>query len=425
MKNTNSALSSFLKEAKTPYHAVGVIKERLLAEGYEELYESDSWSLCDGGKYFTVRGGASIIAFRNEGFGFMVTATHCDSPSFRVKGELEGRDYIRLDVEKYGGPINYSWLDTPLSVGGRIVVKTEGGVEARLADIGDKTVVIPSLAIHMRRDVNDGCKLNVASDMIPLASLRTSEIRLLDLIAESAGVDKCDIISYDLQLFSAAEPVLVGLSDEFLLSSRIDDLSCVWGCLEGFLSAQKAGSCPVLAVFDNEETGSHTKQGAASTFLRDTLMRVSGSEEEYNRRVASGFMVSADNAHAFHPNHPELADKENAPTLGGGIVIKYNANQKYTTEAVSDAIFREVCRMAGAEVQSFYNRADMVGGSTLGSISNTKVSLRTVDIGLPQLAMHSCTELMAMRDAELLVLAMKKFYSTDLEVKGESIKIKG
>ena len=422
MKKEVSSLFDFLNKSLTPYHAVSNIKSRLTEAGYTQLFESEQWRLAEGGKYFVIRDGSSIIAFENRGGSFMICASHSDSPAFRVKCESAGGAYLRLDTEKYGGMIHYSWMDRPLTVAGRVVVRTEGGLECRLADIGDGRVVIPSVAIHMRRDVNESCKLNPAQDMLPLSGLAKSGAALMERLAESAGCAASDILSHDL-LLSCAEPAMaVGISDELILSPRLDDLGCVWASLEAFLDAD-AKATPVLAVFNNEEVGSGTKQGAASTFLYDTLRRICSGEEEYMRRVASSFMLSADNAHGVHPNHPELADKNNAPILGGGIVIKHNANQSYTTDAISDAVVKALCERGGIAHQSYYNRADIRGGSTLGCIASTGVSLCAADIGLPQLAMHSANETAAAADALDMLKLMTLFYSTDFSQKNGKILI--
>ncbi len=420
MKNS---LFDFLDKSKSAYHAVDNIVKRLEDDGYTRLYEGDKWTLSEGVKYFTVRDGSSLIAFRYNKGGFMIAASHSDSPSFRVKSDVKSGTYVKLETEKYGGMINYSWLDRPLTAAGRVAAKAKDGVEIYLCDISDKKVVIPSIAIHLNRSVNDGYKFNPASDLLPLASI-TDENSFFDLIAKSAGVCREDIISHEIFLTAADKPISVGLSDELILSPRLDDLACVYASMEAFLLARSSEAVPVLAVFDNEEVGSDTKQGAASTFLFDTLTRIAKNNEDYLIRLASSFMVSADNAHASHPNHPELSDKSNAPMLGGGIVIKYNANQKYATDAASDAIFRSICERAGVKVQSYYNRADMPGGSTLGSISDTKVSVPTVDIGIPQLAMHSANETAAFSDISDMVKALSAFYSSSLYVKGEKILIK-
>ena len=424
MSNFGKNLQNFMENAKTAYHAVADITAKLDSEGFTRLYENDEWELTPGGKYYVVRAGSSVIAFVNNGGGFMIGAAHSDSPAFRVKGDSTFGVCVKLDTEKYGGMINYTWLDRPLTVAGRVTVRTEGGVESRLADIGGDIVVIPSLAIHMNRTVNESCKLNPAKELFPLASLSGKGGELMEKVAASVGVSTVDIVSHELYLVSAEKPTAFGFNSEMLLSPRLDDLSSVYAMLEAFCEANSTGATPVLAVFDNEEVGSETRQGAASTLLFDTLKRVCGSECEYLRRVSSSFMVSADNAHAIHPNYPEMSDKANAPTLGGGIAIKYNANKRYATDTVSDAVFREICATVGVKPQSYFNRADLPGGSTLGSIADTKVSVPTVDIGIPQLAMHSANECIAIADALEMKKALAAYFSTSLVVRGDSVAIK-
>ena len=416
-------LFDFIRRSPTAYHATEAVRQRLLGEGYVELYESDSWELREGGKYFVTRGGSSLIAFREVSSpkGFMIAAAHTDSPAFRVKlsGEKKGV-YSRLDVEKYGGMIYYSWLDRPLSVAGRVVVRTEGGAEVRLVNIDRDLVSIPSLAIHLNRTVNDGAALNPARDMLPMYSL--GEADLATTVAESASVKKEDILSHDLFLYCRDEGRVFGERGEFILCPRLDDLESVYAATEGFLKADESKSMPVLAIFDNEEVGSETKQGAASTFLRDTLSRAVASEESYLRAIASGMMLSIDNAHAIHPNRPEMSDPQNAPVLGGGIVVKFNASQRYATDGISHGIFVALCEREGIRHQRYYNRADLPGGSTLGSISDTRVSVPTVDIGFPQLAMHSANETAAVSDLDDMISATRAFFSASISAKGNSFE---
>lgn len=421
----NKQLFSFLKKSPTAYHAVNTVKEMLLENGFEELFENAEWKLSDSGKYFVIRNGSSIIAFcnRKNKNGFMITASHSDSPAFRLKMTPESIGaYTRLEVEKYGGMIYYSWLDRPLSLAGRVVVRTENGIETNLVNIDRDIAVIPSLAIHMNRGVNESCKLNPAVDLLPLASSKNENSKgsVTSEIAKELSIAKEDIISHDIFLYNREAGRVVGINGEYIMAPRLDDLECVFASLKAFTSASESDSVPVLAVFDNEEVGSETKQGAASTFLSDVLERISGARRA--QMLASSFMVSADNAHAVHPNHPELSDSGNAPKMNGGIVIKWNANQKYTTDGISDAVFREICGRCGAAVQSYCNRADLVGGATLGSISNTKVSIPTVDIGLAQLAMHSAVETAGAEDISELVLALREFYQTSLERDVNGIK---
>ncbi len=418
-------LFDFIKSSPTAYHTVDSVKRELIGAGFTELYESDEWSLCEGGRYFVTRNGTSLIAFINtpDPDGYTICASHGDSPAFRVKPQKTSDGaYVSVPVERYGGSILYSWLDRPLSVAGRVIIRCEGGLEARLVNLDSDSLCIPSVAIHMNRTVNDGYKFNPAKDMIPLLCTRGGGA-LMARISELAGCTESDIVSHDLFLYCRDEGRTFGLGGEFILSPRLDDLACVWATLRGFLESTPSKSIPVFAVFDNEETGNETKQGAKSTFLQYVLLRVSGSEGENYRRLASSFMVSADNAHARHPNFPELSDPQNSPVMGEGIAVKYNANQRYATDGVSDAIFREICKRASVKLQSYTNRADMPGGSTLGSAASTLVSVPTVDIGIPQLAMHSANETAAASDVFELVRAARAVYSSNIELCGDKMSI--
>lgn len=422
--NHINGLFEFIKHSPSAYHTVNTVKGLLDSEGYTELYESDRWKLTVGGRYYVIRNGTSIIAFRTsrEARGFMITASHSDSPTFRVKTTPESVGaYTRLEVEKYGGMIYYTWLDRPLSVAGRVVVRTPEGIESRLVNLNRDLLTIPSLAIHLNRGVNEGAKFNPAKDLLPLYSSSTEKGTFIGTIARAVGVEPRDVLSHDLFLYNRDEGRRIGKDGEFILCPRLDDLGCVFASTVAFLNSSEGNSVPVLAVFDNEEVGSETKQGAASTFLRDVLLRISGSEQSLSVALENSFMVSADNAHAKHPAYPEMSDPDNAPVLNGGVVVKYNASQRYTTDGLSDSIFRTVCQRAGVKVQTYCNRADLPGGSTLGSIANTKVSVPTVDIGLPQLAMHSANETAGAYDIDSMIAALTEFYSSSMLKKGSRV----
>ena len=425
--NMVNKLFEFINSSPTAYHTVDTLKKMLLAAGYTELSEKDSSDYSDGGKHFVIRGGTSIIAFsgKTKDGGFMITASHSDSPAFKVKvsEECVGA-YVRLNTEKYGGMMYYTWLDIPLSVAGRVTVRTKDGIATRLVNIDRDLAVIPSVAIHLNRTVNEACKLNPAVDLLPLYSLGKEKGGFMKLIAEAAGVAPSDIVSHDLYVYNRQKGTSLGEGGELILSPRLDDLECVFASCEAFLSAPDTEKAvKVLAVFDNEEVGSETKQGANSTFLDQTLRKIAGSDEKYLSMLGDSFMISADNAHAKHPNHPELSDAECSPILGGGVAIKYNANQRYTTDGVSGGVFKIFAERAGVTLQSFANRADMLGGSTLGSISNTRVSIPTVDIGLPQLAMHSATETAAASDVVDMIAVLREAYSSAVRFVGDEIKI--
>lgn len=419
-------LYDFIKSSPTALHATENVRRILIENGYRELYEADEWHLEDGKGYFTVRHGSALAAFvyRKDAPGFMITASHTDSPAFKIKDVAEkAGKYTSIPTEKYGGMIMYSWLDRPLSVAGRLVVRTEGGIRSVLVDSGAGVLTIPSIAIHMNRSVNDGYAFNPAKDTVPLFAIGERKGELMSLLAEKAGVRREDIVSHDLYVTVSEEPREVGYGGELILSPRLDDLECVHASLEAFLSHDAAESMPVFVIFDSEEVGSATVTGADSTFLSDVLCRASGSQMRLAAMLTSSIAVSADNAHALHPNAEALSDS-GAPTLGGGIVIKYNSQRRYATDAVSSAIFTEICERAGAKTQTYYNRADVPGGSTLGALLDTQLSVMTVDIGLPQLAMHSSVETAAKADYLELAKALKSFYSTSFLVRGNDIKIK-
>ena len=421
--DTVQKLFRFLDESPTCYHAAANAKAALTAAGAVELRESEQWKLEKGTLYVVERGDSALVAFRvPEGpfHGFLMAAAHSDSPTFKVRETAEAAsagNTLRLSVEPYGGGVWRGWLDRPLSVAGRVVIRQGDRLVSRLVNIDRDLLVIPGVAIHMDRSVNKGAELNPAVDLLPLLGCGKEPGAFRKLIAEAAGVREEHLLSTELFLYPRTKAVQTGLNGEFIVSPRLDDLQCVFGCLEGFLAAKPGGSLPVLAVFNNEEVGSNTRQGADSTFLTDVLERIAHGcgldSEAWKAAVANSFMVSADNAHAIHPAHPEYADKGEFPVLNGGIVIKYNANQRYTTDAVSGAVFQAICQEAGVPVQRYSNRADLPGGSTLGNISTAHLSVPTVDIGLPQLAMHSVCETAGAADTDHLVKAMTAYFSRD------------
>lgn len=408
-------LINFVKSSPSAFHTVEALSNALIKAGYTELSDGEVKAFSDGGKHFVIRGGTSLIAFKGKGEcgGFMISASHSDFPSFKIKNVITSAGYTKLVVEPYGGMINYSWLDIPLSVAGRVIVKAENKLTARLVNIEKPILTIPSVAIHLNRAVNEGYKFNPAVDMLPLLTYGDAKEAFWGAVAKSAGVSPDSIISYDLYLYNACEGKTIGLDGELILSPRLDDLTCVYSALEAFINAPETDkSVAVLAIFDNEEVGSLSRQGADSTFLSDTLKCIAGNEEKYRKMLYNSFMVSADNVHARHPNHPELADSIDAPVLGGGVTVKYNANRRYVTEAPSDAIFRTLADGAGVKLQSYSNRPDQIGGSTLGAISSTQVSITTVDVGIPQLAMHSATETVASSDVSDMVKILTELYSS-------------
>ena len=474
-------LLEFIDASPSCYHAVAGIKDML--PDYTELREAEEWTLRPGQGYYVVRNSSSIIAFRipdgipittdnTDMSAFLISAAHSDSPAFKLKPDCEmdvEKHYTRLNVEKYGGMIMSSWFDRPLSVAGRVFTDENGSITEHLINIDRDLLIIPSVAIHMNRDINDGYKYNAQKDMLPLFAAFVPETGnhgtnwedisgsaindretgkashedvLIDIIAREAGVAADSILGSDLFLYPRVRGTFLGSSSELIASRALDDLQCAFALIQGFVSSEshtevseindhasigtdtetefipaknKTGfNIPVCAIFDNEETGSLSKQGADSTFLYDTLLRIGSclgyDDIRFRRMLAGSFMISADNAHAVHPNHPEYADPTNRPYLNGGIVIKYNASQKYTTDGNSEARLRKLCRQAGVPVQTYVNRSDIAGGSTLGNLSNRHVSVPTVDIGLPQLSMHSCFETAGAYDTGYMIRLIREFY---------------
>lgn len=418
---TTEKLLDFIEKSPTAFQAVDEMQKRLTENGFEVLSEKEYWKLVPGGKYLVTRNNSALIAFcipEKESRVFHIMASHSDSPSFKIKENPEikvDNSYVKLNVEKYGGMLMAPWFDRPLSVAGRVIIRRNDGLEEKLVDIKRDLVMIPNLAIHMNREANNGVAYNPQKDLQPLFAVGNTDRTLLEIIAEQTGVKKEDIISHDLFLYNRMLGTIWGADKEFVSSARLDDLQCAFASMEGLLRAQNHGSIAVHCVMDNEEVGSGTKQGAASTFLKDTLLRINmglgRTYEEYLMTLAGSFMVSADNAHALHPNYTDKTDPTNHPVLNKGIVIKFNANQKYCTDAVSAAIFKELCTKAGVPYQTFVNRSDIAGGSTLGNISNTQVPMNTVDIGLPQLAMHSPYETAGVKDTEYLVRAAEELFA--------------
>ena len=422
-------LLSFIDGNPTAYHTTASVREILLKAGFSELLESGKWQLEPGRNYFVCRNGSSIIAFRMgtrlERYSFNVAAAHTESPCFRIKENAElhmGQKYTRLNTEGYGGMICSTWLDRPLSVAGRVLVKDGDAITSRLVALDRDLLLIPSVAIHMNREVNDKASFNKQIDMLPLLGGAAEEGVLKKLIAAELNVAEDQILGSDLFLCIREKATVWGCNEEFISSGRLDDQQCVFGILKGLLQGRSAESINVAAFFDNEEVGSGTKQGAASTFLYDVLHRIAQnvcpSDEDFHRAVASSFMFSADNAHAVHPNHPEHTDANNCTYMNEGVVVKVHAGQKYTSDGMSMAVAKELAARAGVPLQYFANRSDKAGGSTLGNLAMAQVSMNCVDIGLPQLAMHSCYETAGAKDTVSLIRLMKEFYSSHFEETG-------
>ena len=414
MDNRILSLKNFLDSAVSGYHAIAALSDELKNAGYTLLSEAAAWDLVPGGKYFLTRNGTSLMAFRvpqNTPKGFLMSASHSDRPGFKVKENPELKSaYTRLAVERYGGMLMSTWLDRPLSIAGRVLVETEQGVETKLVNFDRDLLLIPNVAIHMNRQANDGYKWNPVSDVIPLFGGKDAAGKFASMLEEAAGGK---VLGHDLSLYVRQKATIWGMEEEFISSAALDDLACAWCCTQGFLNATESENIPMLCVFDNEEVGSSSLQGADSDMLQNVLARICKALNlELPQMLAQSFMLSADNAHAIHPNHPEFADPNNAPVMNQGVVLKFNANQRYTTDGVTAAVFRKICAKAEVPVQSYCNRADIAGGSTLGNISVTHVSVPSADIGLPQFAMHSCYETAGCKDAVYMMQALQCFYST-------------
>lgn len=415
----------FIEESPSPFHAVENLKNMALQAGFVELKETEDWILVPGSSYLVTRNDSSIAAFQiPEGFdedkqstGFHIVAAHSDSPTFKIKENPEMKveeQYVKLNTEKYGGMIMSTWFDRPLSVAGRITVQEDSKIVSKLVNVEQDLCVIPSLAIHMNRDANKGMELNAQTDMLPLFKQMQTETGFMEIIAKTANVSKEEILAHDLFLYVREKGREIGANGEYILSPRLDDLQCAYAAMCAMVESKPVSNINLCVVFDNEEVGSGSRQGADSTFLSDILARIQetfGKTNSWLRKmIAGGLLISADNAHAVHPNHPEKADPTNRPYLNGGIVIKYHGSQKYTTDALTAAVVKELCKEADVPFQTYTNRSDSVGGSTLGNISTAHVSIPSVDIGLPQLAMHSAVETAGSKDMAHAINMLKTFY---------------
>ncbi|MBR0266404.1 MAG: M18 family aminopeptidase [Clostridia bacterium] len=411
---------TFAEQSPTAFHAAANLVTLLEENGFAELKETDPWLVDAGGKYFVRRNDSAVIAFQipETGFAsFRIAAAHSDSPAFKLKEKFEDKTefYVRLNVEKYGGMIMSTWMDRPLSVAGRLAVREGGSVATRLVNLDRDALLIPNMPIHFNREINTGYNFDPQVDMMPVYGSAESAGGLMREIAEAAGTEPENILGHDLFLYGRQSASVWGADDAYFSCGRIDDLECAWACMTALTRSTARDAINVCAVFDNEEVGSGSRQGADSGFLYDTLTRLGfalgASDGEIRAAMAGSFLVSADNAHAVHPNHPEKFDKQNRPVMNGGVVIKHNAALKYTTDALSSARFALICEKAGVPVQHFANRSDLAGGSTLGHISAAHVSVESVDIGLAQLAMHSLYETAGTKDLPLLVRAMEEMWS--------------
>ncbi len=412
----------FINQSVSCYHVVENMEQKLKEQGFIELKEKEEYDISPGNRYYVKRNDSSIIAFkvpRQEIKGFHIVASHSDSPAFKLKAQSQQTEgaYVKLNAEPYGGMIHATWLDRCLSVAGRIVYDDNGTLVSKTVNVDEDLLVIPNLAIHMNREMNKNLTYNPQIDLQPLMCAEETDTKkdiLLQKVADVTQVKAEDILGKDLFLYVREQGKLAGAGKEIMIAPRLDDQECVFASMKGLILAEPKEYVAVCAVFDNEEVGSLTRQGAAATFLKDTLERIAESlgqsGSDFLKMLSGSFMISADNAHAVHPNHPEKADPTNRPYLNGGIVIKYHGGQKYTTDAYSEAVMRSICKEADVPVQTYCNRSDVPGGSTLGNISQAQAAIPCVDIGLPQLAMHSAVETAGSKDIEYLVKAAKVFF---------------
>ncbi len=427
----NQELFTFIRNSPSPYHAVASAAAMLKRHGFLPLREQEPWKLKSGGRYYVTRNQSSLAAFclpesgRSVKPSFHIIASHSDSPTFKLKenGEMTVEDrYTRLNVERYGGSILAPWFDRPLSLAGRVLTEENGHLESRLVNLDQDLAMIVNLAIHMNRNINDGYKYSVQTDMLPLIG-GSHPVSVKSLAAASLNLPERAILSMDLFLYNRMEGRVWGASREFIGAPRLDDLQCAFASFRAILGPVHPDLIPMAVMFDNEEVGSQSRQGACSTFLKDVIRRISLSlsftEEEYLCALARSFMVSADNGHALHPNYPAKSNPGSHPYLNGGVLIKYAANQKYTSDGISSAIFRAICQQAQVPVQVFFNHSDVPGGSTLGNLSASQISIPSVDIGAPLLGMHSPYETGGAEDTAHLLAAMQAFVQTRIEYEGE------
>ena len=420
----------YLNDSPTAYHAVENAAEMLRNHDFQELKETEKWSLHAGGKYFVVNNHSCIIAFTvGDGDlaqeGFRIIGAHTDSPALKIKPGacmVTPDGYVKLNVEVYGGAILSTWFDRPLAMAGRVIVKQNGALAERLIKIDKPVCMIPNLCIHFNRDCNTNCSYNKQTDILPLLSMKEEGMEkgdyLFELIRKETGIEKADILDYELFLYEYQKGIFMGSNEEFISASRIDNLCMVYAGLSALLESEDDGKkCKVLAAFDHEEVGSASAQGAHSGFLPHILERISKNlgltDDACFQAIANSTSISADTAHAVHPNYSDKHDPESRPVLGGGPVIKYSASQRYSTNAFSAAYFMEACRRAQVPYQKYVNRNDIVGGSTIGPALSSLTTIPTVDIGTPVLAMHSIREFGAVADNFYAKEAFRAYYEDE------------
>lgn len=432
METLNQELFSYISDSPTNYHAVAAASRILQENGFSPLSEQSHWNLLPGGKYYVNRNHTSLFAFRmpeqtlSASCGtpgtFQIIASHSDSPCFKLKDQAEiqvENHYIKLNVEKYGGALLAPWFDRPLSIAGRVIVRTPDGLESRLVNFDRDLAMIVNLAIHMNRTANDGTKYHVQTDLLPLVGSSQKDFSIKKLVADQLQITDDQIISMDLSLYNRMSGSVWGANNEFISCPRLDDLQCAFSSIKALCLPGHPGVITAAVIFDSEEVGSRSRQGACSTFLRDCLERITltlgYTKEEYLCSIAGSFLLSADNGHALHPNYMAKSDPTHHPYLNGGVLIKYSANQKYTSDGLTGGIFHLLCEQWDIPSQNFFNHSDVAGGSTLGNLSMSQVSIPTVDIGVPLLAMHSPYETGGAADTDALYRSMCAFYQTKIQ----------
>lgn len=428
----NDKIIELLNKSHCEYQVINNIKYLLENAGFIELKESEDYKIEKGKSYYITRNMSSILAFKvNEDISslyYKIVASHSDSPALKIKENPTKNvsGYNVLKVEKYGGMIDSCWLDKPLGISGRVVYKKENSIESRLVDIDQNIAIIPNLAIHFNREINNGFAYNPQKDLMPILGI--SEDDLFMKLLEKTQKDGEEILSYDLYLFNREKAQYLGYDDQFITSPKLDDLACAYSSILGLLDSNNSNGIDVCVVFNNEEVGSNSINGADSDFLSSNLKRIAKSlgfnGDEHKKAIAKSFLISADNAHALHPNYVEKSDDKNLVLLNKGVVVKHNSNMAYTSDAFSSSVFKLIAQKVKIPVQDFYNRSDVRGGSTLGNISNSQISFYSVDIGIAQLAMHSNYEMIGKADLNDMYLVLKEFYSSNLEIKDMKANIK-
>ncbi len=426
-KKNAEGLLEFIRKSPTTFHTIANIEKELKEQGFEYLDNGKPWDVNMGGRYYTTSNGTTLIAFdvpKNSYQGYQIVASHSDTPGFKIKANPEKKlkpEYTTLSVEKYGGPLLAPWFDRPLSIAGRVLYQGEAGIEEVLVDFKEPCLSIVNLAIHQNREANNGIEYKVGKDMLPLWAGHENEVGFMKRVVELADVEEEQILDMDLFVYNRMDGAIWGANQEFLSAPRLDDLLCVYASKEAFLESKSEVYVKVLAVFDNEEVGSGTMQGAKSTYMRDSLDRLSqslgNSDEAHQIALANSVLVSADNAHALHPNYMEKSDQANGVYLNRGVVIKYSANQSYTTDARSGSYMKSLCNKHEIPYQVFHNHADVAGGSTLGNLAVQQLPIMAVDIGAPQLAMHSPYETVGARDVDDMMNMMKAFWNSNEAMK--------